>query len=88
MVMTMTTKTRLKKIEQASGTGEKKKYLCVVNEAGGAFQSEGYKVQSLFGGEDLHFNTRGELDEFEKRPDVELTLIRVISASEDIGGNA
>lgn len=80
----MTTKTRIKQLEKASGKGEKKKYLCVVNEAGGAFQSEGYKVQSLFGGENLHFNTRAELDEFSKRPDIDLTLIILRYASEAI----
>lgn len=81
----MTTKTRLKKIEQASGKDEKKKYLCVINELSWhKDEAKGYKVQSLFGGEDLHFDTLAELKAFGERADIELTIIRVISASEDL----
>ena len=66
---------RVKQVEKARGIGDKKRYLCVIETDGG------YKVQSLFGGKDLHFDTRAELDEFEKRPDVELTTVTILYVS-------
>lgn len=82
----MTTKTRLKKIEQASGKGEKKKYFCLANGFDSPYPEGGrYKAQAMDGGEDLYFDTLAELEAFEKRPDIELTIIRVVSASEAIG---
>lgn len=82
--MTLTTKTRLKKIEQARGAGEKKKYFCLAKGDAPYSEDGRYKVQSIDGGEDLYIDTLAELQAFEKRPDIDMTIIRVVPASEAI----
>lgn len=76
----MTTKNRIKKIEQAQGIGEKKKYLCVIDYGN---DDKGYKVQSCFGGENIHFETRAQLDTFAARPEIDLQIVSVVFASSD-----
>ena len=86
----MTTKTRIKQLEKASGKGEKKKYFCLVNSFDSPYSPEGgrYKAQAMDGGEDLYFDTLAELEAFEKRPDIDMTIIRVVYASEAIAEEA
>jgi len=81
----MSAKTRIKQLEKASGKGEKKKYFCLANGFDSPYPEGGrYKAQAMDGGEDLYFDTLAELEAFGERADIELTIIRVISASEDL----
>ncbi len=92
----MTTKQRIKQLEKASGTGKKKKYLCVMGLEfwdSPEVQAKGYKVQPYMveaggtGGEPFYIATKKELDEFAARPDVDLDIVNFnfTEASEAIG---
>lgn len=74
-------KHRLTKLEKAIGGAGRRRYLCIVR-ADDEAQGCGYNVQPMSGGEPLHFATRQELEQFERRADVELLTIRIVRASE------
>ncbi len=86
----MTTKQRIIKLEQEKNTNRavnRYAYMCVVDETstGVLSQTEGFTVQCCprenggTGGDPIHFVTRAELDDFAARPDVDLTLIRLVT---------
>ena len=88
----MTTKQRIIKLEQEKNNNRAPNcyaYMCVVDETStGIFsQTEGFTVQCCpregggTGGDPIHFVTRADLDNFAARPDVDLTLIRLVSDS-------
>ena len=86
----MTTKQRIIKLEQEKNTNDavnRHAYICVVDETstGVLSQAEGFTVQCCprekggTGGDPIRFATRAELDNFAARPDVDLTLIRLVN---------
>lgn len=83
----MSTKTRLNKIEQAHSTGVKKKYLCCITNGMFGDVSKDYTVQPYTvsqggtGGDNIHFETRAELDKFAARLDVDLYIVNFVCDS-------
>lgn len=74
----MNNKSRLAKLEKKSVTDAKKFYTCCIHDEE---TNKGYTVNG--DGERLHFATRKELDAFGARPDVELLVINIVTASKD-----
>jgi hypothetical protein len=86
----MTTKQRIEKLEKERDINRavhRYKYICIIHETSDRVLSkdEGYTVQCCprenggTGGDPIHFVTRAELDDFAARPDVDLTLIRLVN---------
>ena len=71
-------KSRLERLETAAGMDGVKKYVCIIYPDQ---DSKGFDVSDFGGGNPQHFETRAELESFEARPDVELTIIDVVYAS-------
>jgi len=63
---------RLAKLERTRQTGKAKRYTCCYYEAE---QDKGYDV--IGAGETIHFDTLAELEAFEARPDIDLTVLVV-----------
>lgn len=83
----MTIKTRVKKIETASGLDRKNKYMLVVGNPMDELDPEpepGYKIQPFIvsaggtGGDPFYLATWADVEAFEARPDVQLTIIEVV----------
>jgi len=86
----MTTKQRIEKLEKAKQNDSALnhyKYLCVIDESADKVfsQAEGFTVQCCAKekggthGEPIHFDARADLDDFAARPDVDLSLIRLVN---------
>ena len=85
----MTTKQRIANLEQEHDINHKVnryKYICVIDETSTRVlsQTEGFTAQCCTrenGGTDgdpIHFVARADLDNFAARPDIDLTLIRLV----------
>jgi hypothetical protein len=59
---------------------EKKQFFCVIYPDQ---EAKGYDVSDMRGGSGQHFATLADLETFGARPDVELTLLEVVYASQD-----
>jgi hypothetical protein len=86
----MTTKNRLNKLEEVSGTGAKVKYFCFITNGIFGKEDEGYKAQGVAvaqggtGAADVHFATYAELKEFEARSDIDLQIVEFVYASQAV----